>query len=363
MIGLEKYKGAKTRHTCPACNSKGEFTRFVDENGNYLPDNVGICNRASKCGYSYTAKQFFADNPEKKIGLNFGKGKKPGKANYIFTDKNASQVEYKAAAPDFIPFEHLKATLGNYEKNAFVQFLIELFPDCIDEIKSALKMYLVGTYPDYHGFYTCFPSIDKQMRVCRAKLIRFNAETGKRLKDIGDTSSLPAKLKLKEDFNYKQIFFGEHLLTKYPDKPVAIVEAEKSSIIGSLCFPKFIWLASGSKQWLKTDRLQRLGNRSIILYPDADGFDLWSGIATDARRQGLEVKISSLIENNATDEQKFEGYDLADYLIQQQQREVNKYNQYVDADKLGVYEPDEQDLLDARLEREAILEYENTASA
>ncbi len=366
MIRLEKYKGKKSRHTCPTCNSKNEFTRFVDDNGNYLPDNVGICNRVSKCGYRYTAKEFFADNPEKKIGLNFGERKKPGKANYVFTAKNASQIEYKAAAPDFIPFEHLKATLGNYENNAFVQFLIELFPDCIEEIKTVLKMYLVGTYPDYHGCYTCFPQIDRQMRVCKAKLIRFNSETGKRLKGEFDTSSLGAKLKklgkVKENFNYKQIFFGEHLLKKYPDRPVAIVEAEKSSIIGSLCFPKFIWLASGSKQWLKVDRLQRFNSREVILYPDADGYNAWEAIAADARRQGLEVKVSSLIEDNATDEQKAEGYDLADYLIQQQ-REINAYNQSVDAYNLREYETDEQDILDALLERQAILEYENTASA
>jgi hypothetical protein len=362
MAQLEKYKRTNSRYTCPACNSRGVFVRYVADDGSYLSEMVGRCNRENKCGYHYKPKEFFADNPEKKIGLNFGKGKKPGKANYVFTAKNASQIEYKAAAPDFIPFEHLKATLGNYENNAFVQFLIDLFPDCIEEIKTVLKMYLVGTYPDYQGCYTCFPQIDRQMRVCKAKLIRFDAMTGKRLKGQFDTSSLPSKLKLKEDFNYKQIFFGEHLLTKHPDKPVAIVEAEKSVIIGSLCFPKFIWLASGSKQWLKTERLQRLGNRPIVLYPDGDGFQLWQTIATNAQRQGLEVKISSLIETRATIEQKAEGYDLADYLIQQQ-REINAYNQSVDAYNLREYEPDEQDILDALLEREAILEYENTAVA
>ncbi len=336
MIGLETYKGTKSRFTCPNCNSHGVFVRYVADDGSYLSDEVGRCNRENKCGYHYKPKQFFADNPERKIGLKFGKRRKQSRVNYGFTAKNVSQrTESQQKSFDFIPFEHLKATLGNYDQNAFVQFLIELFPDCIDEIKSVLKAYLVGTYPDYHGSYTCFPSVDKQMRVCKAKLIRFDAETGKRLKDIGDTSSLPSKLKLKEEFNYKQLFFGEHLLTKYPNKPVAIVESEKSAIIGSLCFPKFIWLASGSKQWLKADRLQRLGNRSIILYSDADGYNAWQQIATDARRQGLDVKLSSLIERRATDEQKAEGFDLADYLIQEQMG-INEYNIFVDAHNLQI---------------------------
>jgi hypothetical protein len=184
---------------------------------------------------------------------------------------------------DLIPFEQFKLTLGNYDRNAFVQFLFNLFSDCSEEIESVLKMYFVGTFEDY----CCFPSIDQQNRICRAKLIRFNQTTGKRLKGDYDTSSLVRKLKLKEDFNYKQIFFGEHLLPKYPNKPVAVVEAEKTAIIASLCMPQFVWLGSNSKSWLKTERLQRLGGRQIILYPDADGFELWQSIASDAQRQGF----------------------------------------------------------------------------
>ena len=228
--------------------------------------------------------------------------------------------------PDFIPFEHFKPTLSNYDENAFVQFLFDLFPDCSDEINAVLKIYFVGTYEDY----TCFPQIDRLNRICKAKLIRFNRANGKRLKGDFDTSSLKTKLKLKADFNYKQIFFGEHLLPKYPNKPVAIVEAEKTAIIASLCFPERLWLATGSKQWLKAERLNRLDGRQIILYPDADGFDLWQGIALDAQRQGLTVKASALIENHATAAQKENGYDLADYLIEQANR-INEINENYDA--------------------------------
>jgi len=162
------------------------------------------------------------------------------------------------------------------------------------------------------------------------KLFRFNRENGKRLKGDFDTHSLVRKLKLKEDFQYKQIFFGEHLLSKFPNKPIAIVEAEKTAIIAKLCFPEFIWLGSNSKTWLKAERLQRLGNRQTVLYPDADGFDQWKAVAADAQRQGLAVKVSSLIESHATAEQKANGYDLADYLISQQ-KEINQTNYFVDS--------------------------------
>jgi hypothetical protein len=325
MLQLEKYHGTKSRSTCPSCNSKGVFVRYIDENGEYISFDVGRCNRESKCGYHYKPKQYFADNPQtdKK---DFKKGKKRSNSNYGFAQKQPCANLSKVSQPDYIAPEHFKRTLSNYNRNAFVQFLFDLFADCLDEIQDVLKMYCVGTFEDY----TCLPSIDQQNRVCRAKLISFNRATGKRLKGRYDTSSLPAKLKLKKDFNYKQIFFGEHLLPKYPDKPIAIVESEKSAIIAGLCFSEFVWLGSNSKTWLKAERLTRLGQRQIVLYPDADGFDQWQAVALDAQRQGLNVKVSRLIEDFATDQQKQNQYDLADYLIEQQ-REINELNEFYDA--------------------------------
>ncbi len=257
-----------------------------------------------------------SDKP-KKCGLsNYGSAKQSRLQN------NSANLQTK---PDFIPFEHFKATLTGYDQNNFVQFLLNLFPDCVEEIQDILKMYFVGSFEDY----TCFPSIDSQNRICRAKLIRFNSTNGKRLKSDFDISSLPAKLKLKKDFKYKQVFFGEHLLLKFPNMPVAIVEAEKTAIIASLCFTEFVWLGCNSKTWLNATRLHRLGQRHIILYPDADGFDLWQKIAQNAARQGLTVKVSDLIETRATAEQKANGCDLADYLISQQ-TEINHSHSLID---------------------------------
>lgn len=62
---LQPYKGKTTRHTCPECGAKESFTLYVDGN-THQPINkrVGKCNRESKCGYHYTPKQFFLDNPK-----------------------------------------------------------------------------------------------------------------------------------------------------------------------------------------------------------------------------------------------------------------------------------------------------------
>ncbi len=308
-LELEKYKGTKSRYTCPSCGSRNCFARYVENTGDYLSEDVGRCNRESKCGYHKKPKDFFAENPQ--IKSDFKKRKKRA-PNYGFVETHTQPNPQTAQdEPDFIPFGYFKPTLGNYERNAFVRFLLNLFQNSANDVQTALKSYFIGTYETY----TCFPYIDRSSRICKAKLIRFDHSTGKRLKSEFDTSSLSAKLKLGR--NYKQSFFGEHLLEN-SDKPIAVVESEKTAVIASICLPQFIWLATGSKQSLKPEKIAQIGQKEIILYPDADGFELWQEIALQSCFQNLSVKVSSLIEETTTDEQKANGFDLADLLIDEQ---------------------------------------------
>jgi hypothetical protein len=303
------------------------FVRYQDERGEYISFDVGRCNRESKCGYHRKPKEYFAEQGISRQGFKPKKRLQTVYKAQVFTETPKSF--------DYIAQEHLTATLGNYDRNAFVQFLFDLFPDCSEEIQAVLQRYYIGTYKD--GL-TVFWQIDGRGKIHTGKIMRYDTRTGKRqivrawIED-GKTRQLKVDWmhgKIKKDFSLKQCFFGEHLLLKYPNKPVAVVEAEKTAIIASLCFPEFVWLGSNSKTWLKTERLQSLGNRQIILYPDADGFELWQTIATNSTRQGLDVKVSNLIENHATDEQKANGYDLADFLTNQQD-EINEFNELTDS--------------------------------
>jgi hypothetical protein len=81
---------------------------------------------------------------------------------------------------------------------------------------------------------------------------------------------------------------------------------------------------------LNIEGLKRLGLRKIILYPDSDGFKKWQEIAQEARGRGLDVKLSSLIENRTESAEKAEGYDLADYLISEVSDQRNEFNLYAD---------------------------------
>ena len=67
---LEPYKGIDTRHTCPACQRKRCFSRYIDtEKRISFPNHVGRCDHEQKCGYHFTPRKFFEQNPTEKRSL------------------------------------------------------------------------------------------------------------------------------------------------------------------------------------------------------------------------------------------------------------------------------------------------------
>jgi hypothetical protein len=123
---------------------------------------------------------------------------------------------------------------------------------------------------------------------------------------------------LPEDYNLQQCFFGEHLLKIYRDKPVAIVESEKSALIASAVFPDLIWLAAGNLNGLSLEKCQVLKSRNVTLFPDLGGFEKWLDKARIIEKEcNCKINISTLLEDIATPEAKANGYDIADYLIEE----------------------------------------------
>jgi len=167
-------------------------------------------------------------------------------------------------------------------------------------VKSTLEKYFIGTSKKFVSSVV-FWQIDIENRVRNGKVMVYDQTTGKRSKTL--FTSIPKLLGLK-DFNSEQCFFGEHLLTE-SNKPVAIVESEKTAIISSLLFDEYIWLASGGKSNLTDNKCKVLNSRKVILFPDSDGFDLWK---KKANKLGFE--ISYLLKDKKC------GYDLADWFIE-----------------------------------------------
>lgn len=297
---LEPYKGMKSRFHCPQCNEKNVFTRYIDvKTGQYINDNVGRCNRESNCGYHYKPMQYFLDNPTAESIRD--------KQNY----QSITNMVFKKKTISFIDDSIFKASLKGYDDNCFVKYLVRLFGhDTADEI---IRTYSIGTSKHWNGA-TVFWQIDCSGKIRTGKIMLYDPLTGKRVKEpFNHITWVHSALKLN-NYELQQCLFGEHLL-KGCSKPVAIVESEKTAIIASVYFPKFIWLATGSLSNLTMEKCSILKNRDVVLFPDLKGYGKWLEKSKDLSVITKFV-VSDFLERKANIEEQRQGLDLADYLVQ-----------------------------------------------
>jgi len=297
---LEPYKGTNTRYRCPSCQLRDKtFSRYIDaETGEYLHPTVGRCNRESNCGYHYTPKRYFQDNTV--IGGNAALPK----------EYKPRPVTLQPKPVSFIPVEVFKASLKGHETNHFVKFLINLFG--VEVASELVSRYFIATSKHWNGA-TVFWQIDTQGKVRTGKIMLYSPTTGKRVKEPFNHINWVHKLLKEPEYELRQCLFGEHLLIE-KTKPVAIVESEKTAVIASVYLPQFIWLAVGSLSNLNAEKCSILKGRTVTLFPDLNGFDKWSNKAKELSHLA-NFTISDLLERKATEAEREQGFDLADYLI------------------------------------------------
>lgn len=121
------------------------------------------------------------------------------------------------------------------------------------------------------------------------------------------------------DFKARQCFFGEHLLLKYPDKPIIMVEGEKSAVVCSYEMPGYVTIATGGIygcRWYSPEVYEVLRGRSVTLIPDVGAEEDWAVKAEILALDGIDVSIFNLEETGCvTAEDRVKGLDIADYFI------------------------------------------------
>lgn len=305
---LEKYKGTKSRHICPQCGGRRCFTLYVDENGVPLDDSVGRCDHESSCGYHFTPSEYFKAHPEL-----CGKDWRDDAPDWL-----APALERRKKEKDkplcTIPIELVKRSVRVDVLSDFTNWLTTLF-DC-DTVAMLIRRYQIGVTKGNDVIYF---QIDLNGNCRTGKIMQYDPATGHRIKDEavpGRISWLHTRLKrrhqLPKDWQITQCLFGEHLLRKYPDKTVALVESEKTAIICSALMPEYLWLATGGKSQFN-QRLTVLKSRKIIAFPDIDGYHTWLTKSTDF--PFLDLRVSDLLEKNATPADREAHIDLADWLL------------------------------------------------
>lgn len=304
---LQPYRGVGTRHSCPACNLKRCFSRYIDtEKEISFPDEVGRCDHEQSCGYHLTPKEYFAQNPQSKRGID------NSPAPYFQRTPIARNTEPRTA-PSFIAAKTVEQTLHGYEQNNLFLFLRSRFGAEI--AMRLMKGYRVGTSRHWPGACVFWQTdIDGNTRT--GKVMLYDAENGKRVKHPFNHVTWVHSLLRLPDFNLRQCFFGEHLLPMNRGKPLAIVESEKTALIATQYLPQYVWLATGGKHGcFNSTALSVLSGRDVILYPDVGATTEWSGKLSLLRQLGIKADIFDYLEDMATEAEKTEGLDLADYLL------------------------------------------------
>lgn len=296
---LQKYSGITSRYTCPACGKHRVFSRYVSCDNEQLAEHVGRCNREVECGYHYKPSDFFRDTP--------GISRPKPQTSQVLTAKT---VDTSYISNIF--FDASRNPI-HFEQNHFVQYLKSIVGDKWHDVANR---FLIGTANHWPGSVV-FWQVDKRGKIRSGKIMDYNPETGKRVKNrITWVHSELQKKGLINGFNLKQCLFGEHQLAAEPLRPIGIVESEKTAIIASAYMPELQWMACGSLNGISSDRFNAIKENNIVLYPDINGFDKWNIKANELRQNGFRITVSGILEKSdfVSDQDRSNGFDLADYL-------------------------------------------------
>jgi len=207
---FELQKGGE-KHFCPACKCR-RFVRYVDTwTGAYIADEVGRCDREDSCGYHLTPREYYAQS-----------GTKPG------IGVRAEIKRQPRHDSSFTPHEIMQASLTGYHRNNFYCWLCSVFGD--QQAMLLIDVYKIGTSKYWHG--SCvFWQIDRDNMVRGGKVMLYNAETGRRVKEPVNHIHWVHKIMEIETYNLQQCWFGEHLISvdlKYSPKIGQLVKLVKT---------------------------------------------------------------------------------------------------------------------------------------
>lgn len=353
-----RFKLASTKlrkATCPACGKRRHWQRYVDtETDEALPEQYGRCDNATKCGHSLNP---YSDGYAKAI-----RQQEQGMNAYLPKVRQVPRQrppQQPAQAP--LPVEVLSNTLKGYEANTFIHNLLYNvpFPFDVADVQKVLDLYYLGTVTEgFRAGAVTFPFIDVQDNIRAVQVKQFDADnhtvgTGflhtmleRRLKEAGQPLPDWLTAYLRNDAKVSCLF-GEHLLNRFPMQPIALVEAPKTAIYGTLYFglPKapadMLWLAVYNLSSLNINKCRALAGRDVYLFPDlsseARAFNLWKTKADELRRAMPRTRlvVSDLLERHATADQRERGCDLADFLIVQDWRLFSRQGKTDSDDQVG----------------------------
>lgn len=274
-------KGSK-KDVCPNCGQK-RFVPYVLASDGVTPAGAeyGRCDREQSCGY-----QRYYDGEKMVVAVPQNVQPKE-MLRYVGKLNDTPPVPFHLWMSEVLTFTDALVAINDYH---------------IDGIDDKVIWW----------------QIDRDGVTRTGKVMKYLANGHRDKSDTFPVTWAHKHRRLKDQFKgeeLKQCLFGEHLLAKYPDKPIALVESEKTAVILSRIYPDHLWLATGGSQGIKSaERLAPLIGRKVLLVPDNGQYWNWKRVADQ-----YGWMITDAMENNAP----FEGADVLDIveLLNKQENE------------------------------------------
>ena len=99
---------------------------------------------------------------------------------------------------------------------------------------------------------------------------------------------------------------------------ICVVESVRSCVVLSERFTKYLWMATGYLANLNERLFLPLKGYHVICFPatdpTGDTYLLWLSVAKEARKYGIDITVSRLLEDQASPTQKEQCVDLLEFL-------------------------------------------------
>jgi hypothetical protein len=138
--------------------------------------------------------------------------------------------------PSLVDAETFRRSLCGYDNNSFVRWLRNVVSTPAAD--AAAERYKLGTSKRWRDGATVFWQIDTSGNVRAGKIMLYDAD-GHRRHDVKPAVQWVHSLLKLPNYELAQCLFGEHLLAD-ASKIVAVVESEKTEVVASVYYPKFI---------------------------------------------------------------------------------------------------------------------------
>lgn len=208
------------------------------------------------------------------------------------TDFNYTPPPPRPAPP---PLQPLRLPMGMVERteNAIAGDLLVTWIrtginwDYIQQkrVEEVLKDYHVGHGKNGH---TIFWQLDERGEVRTGKMMKYRPDGHRDKQATWNFDWIHSALfrdkrltQWNEDKQETQLtFFGMHLLNRYPNATVNIVESEKTAVLMAIAYGNHatqVWMACGGLEMLSRERLKPIidQGRKVVLFPDRDGIEKW----------------------------------------------------------------------------------------